>query len=212
MQNTPSSEHSDTDLFQGQMGTSPQWPGERRPTRWDVHDANESLGTTFLECYKTALLQSEQGQSCSWLIPPPDEDELQNSGTQAGNAEPQNNPVRLYTYPMALLTEISSIPEEAEVSRLQSSFFTSFKQHIYLAAIDIPNTTQSLHPPYFPLTLACLSSAVSPGTNLDAYDLGEKTSQAEVSSSLFIAGFSLWCVVLEVDNRETRFLEAVVAV
>lgn len=113
---------------------------------------------------------------------------------------------------MALLTDIPSIPEETEVARLQSLFFTSFKQHIYLAAIDIPDTTQSFHPPYFPLALACLSSVVSPQANLDGYALGADNSQSEVSTSLFIAGLSLWCVILEVDNREARLLEAVVAV
>jgi hypothetical protein len=113
---------------------------------------------------------------------------------------------------MALLTEIPSIPEETELARLQSSFFTSFKQHVFLAAIDIPNTTQSFHPPYFPLALACLSSAVSPKTDLDGNILGANTSQTEVSASLFIAGLSLWCVVLEVDNREARLLEAIFAV
>lgn len=85
MQNTPPSEHPDTDLSQTQLGTSPQWPGERHPTRWDVHDANESLATTFLERYKTVLLQSEQAQNCRWLIPPPEEDILQSSGPQAEN-------------------------------------------------------------------------------------------------------------------------------
>ena len=113
---------------------------------------------------------------------------------------------------MALLTELPSLPEDVTLARLQSLFFTSFKQHIYLAAIDIPDTTQSLHPPYFPLALACLSSAVSPIPDLDGYNLGTNISQAEVSASLFIAGLNLWCVVLEVDNREARLLEAVVAV
>lgn len=113
---------------------------------------------------------------------------------------------------MVLLTDIPRIPEETELARLQSLFFTSFKLHIYLDAIDIPDTTQCPHPPYFPLALACLSSAVSPRSNLDGYVPGIGTSQAEVSASLFTAGVGLWCVVLEVDNREARLLEAVVAV
>jgi len=116
------------------------------------------------------------------------------------------NPVRLYTYPMALLTELPSIPDENELARLQSLFFTSFKQHIYLSSMDIPETTQALHPPYFPLALACLSSAVSRSTN------EANTSPADVAASLFVIGLNLWCVVLEVDNREARLLEAVVAV
>jgi hypothetical protein len=48
---------------------SPQWPGERHPTRWDVHDANESLASTFRERFKTLLLHSEDAQNCRPLIP-----------------------------------------------------------------------------------------------------------------------------------------------
>lgn len=36
-----------------------QWPGERDPTRWDVHEANENLEATFLERFRVALLHSE---------------------------------------------------------------------------------------------------------------------------------------------------------
>jgi hypothetical protein len=113
---------------------------------------------------------------------------------------------------MVLLTDIQWIPEETELARLQSLFFTSFKLHIYLDTIDIPDAAQSPYPPYFPLALACLSSAVSPIPNPDGYILGTSSWQAEISASLFAAGVSLWCVVLEVDNREARLLEAVVAV
>jgi hypothetical protein len=90
MQNSQASEQErpQTDLLskgQGLLGGSPQWPGERHPTRWDVHDANESLATTFLERYKTMLLHSEEAQACRWLIPPREEDDLQDSGRQATN-------------------------------------------------------------------------------------------------------------------------------
>lgn len=113
---------------------------------------------------------------------------------------------------MVLLADLPPIPEEAELARLQSLFFTSFKLHIYLDAVHIPDTAQSLNPPYFPLTLACLASAVSPRSSLNGYMLCTDTSQGEVSAALFDAGLGLWSVVLEVDNREARLLEAVVAV
>jgi hypothetical protein len=113
---------------------------------------------------------------------------------------------------MVLLADLPPIPEEAELARLQSLFFTSFKLHIYLDAVHIPDTAQSLNPPYFPLTLACLASAVLPRSSSNGYLLGTDPSQGEVSASLFAAGLGLWCVVLEVDNREARLLEAVVAV
>jgi hypothetical protein len=47
-------------LDQLEMGApSKQWPGERQPTRWDVHDANESPASTFLDRFRAALLLSE---------------------------------------------------------------------------------------------------------------------------------------------------------
>lgn len=41
------------------LSTSRQWPGERSPTQWDVHDANESPAITFLDRFRAALLHSE---------------------------------------------------------------------------------------------------------------------------------------------------------
>jgi hypothetical protein len=38
---------------------SPHWPGERHPTRWDVHDANQNPASTFLERFRAALLHHE---------------------------------------------------------------------------------------------------------------------------------------------------------
>ena len=45
------------------LSTSRQWPGERHPTRWDVHDANESPAATFLDQFRAALLHSEGAEN-----------------------------------------------------------------------------------------------------------------------------------------------------
>lgn len=44
---------------QPRLSRSRQWLGERQPTRWDVHDANESPAVTFLDRFRAALLHSE---------------------------------------------------------------------------------------------------------------------------------------------------------
>lgn len=44
-----------------------QWPGERNPTRWDVHDANESPATTFLNRFRAALLHNEGAEGLGFL-------------------------------------------------------------------------------------------------------------------------------------------------
>lgn len=36
------------------------WPGERQPSRWDVHNANEYPGKTFMERFKAALFQMDE--------------------------------------------------------------------------------------------------------------------------------------------------------
>lgn len=44
------------------------WPGERNPSRWDVHDANEAPGATFLQRFKAALLLSDDARGCQRLV------------------------------------------------------------------------------------------------------------------------------------------------
>jgi hypothetical protein len=39
-----------------------QWPGERHPTQWDVHDANQGPALSFLERFRVALLHSEYAE------------------------------------------------------------------------------------------------------------------------------------------------------
>jgi len=103
---------------------------------------------------------------------------------------------------MALLSDNLAMPSEDELLRLQGEFYTSFKQHIFINSVDVTGTS-GIIPPYLQLALACISSVTSPlaGTN-------EHLS----GSDFFITGVHLWGVMLEVDNREARLLEAVVAV
>jgi hypothetical protein len=54
----PPAEHSKPNAAMS-LSTSRQWPGERHPTRWDVHDANESPAATFLDRFRAALRHSE---------------------------------------------------------------------------------------------------------------------------------------------------------
>ena len=64
MQRTLSVEQSKADSA---MRLSRQWPGERHPTRWDVHDANESPAITFLDRFRAALLHSEGAEEDALL-------------------------------------------------------------------------------------------------------------------------------------------------
>ncbi len=112
-----------------------------------------------------------------------------------------------------MLSDVPIIPDSDEVARLQSAFFTSFKQHIFIDAIAIPDSTLTSPAPYLQLALACLAAEISPYSDPTAYSLGVGPNhKTEVANALFHAGMNLWGVVMEVDNRETRRLEAIITV
>ena len=110
---------------------------------------------------------------------------------------------------MALLSSVPELPPEDELAQLQDAFFTSFKSHIYMNVVEVGNSSNAL-PPYLQLALASISAATSPV----AFEYLSRTtiSSADLSADLFIAGFNVWSVMLETDNREARLHEAVVAV
>jgi hypothetical protein len=113
---------------------------------------------------------------------------------------------------MVLLSDAPTIPSEDELAQLQSIFPASFGRHILLDALDVLDPTQASMPPYFKIALACLSSATSSVTSAAGHMNGITTLQPEASSALFFASINLLSVMLEVDNREARLIEAVVAV
>lgn len=112
---------------------------------------------------------------------------------------------------MALLSAVPAMPSEDELARLQEGFFTCFKHHIFIDTVDVVSTL-SITPPYLQLALACISSVTSPLMTTNEQPNGNGTFPADVSTSSFVAGVHLWSVMLEVDNREARLLEAVLAV
>lgn len=113
---------------------------------------------------------------------------------------------------MVLLSDVPEIPSEEELERLGAVFFTSFKQHILLAAVDMADSFSNLLPPYLQLAIACLGSAISCSQDINVSPTATDTIHGEESANIFFTGVNLWSVMLEVDNRETRLLEAVVAV
>lgn len=204
-----------------------QWPGERDPTRWDVHDANDTPAVTFLDRFRVALLHSEdtEGDDSSSTASDATMDSSDRLGAVGetlffrGRSEEQIKQeapsVQRYTYPMVLLSDCSIYPPGLD--QLHTAFLTAFKQHIYIDAVDVIDaTTIPTSPPYLQFAIACLSSATSASATSEtspyyATAFGG-TNRAEISAGLFVAGVSLWSVMLEVDNREARLLEAVIAV
>src|ERR1700761_2420289 len=113
---------------------------------------------------------------------------------------------------MVLLSDAPTIPSEDELAQLQSAFSASFGRHILLDTLDALGPTQASMPPYFKFTLACLSSATSSVISVGDHMNVITALQSEASLPLFFASINLLSVMLEVDNREARLLEAVIAV
>ncbi len=118
----------------------------------------------------------------------------------------------MYTYPMVLLSDVPSTLPQDDLERLQATYFTSFGRHIFLSAVEIDDSPSRPLPPYLQLAMACLSWLTCPLT-VTSVNPETGTVSADASASLlFLTGANLWSVMLEVDNREARMQEAVVAV
>ncbi|KAH8688651.1 hypothetical protein BGW36DRAFT_434192 [Talaromyces proteolyticus] len=178
------------------------WPGERNPSRWDVHDANEPSGATFLQRFKAALLLSDDARGCQRLVTRFVLEEPVIQGRPLEEESMATGPARRYTYPMFMLSGLPLLPQADQLAALQTSFFTSFKTHIFLDSILVPGGSQEVGPPYLALAIACLASAVSQNS----------TSCSPVTHHLFVNGTSLWSAILKVDSREARLTEAVLSV
>ncbi len=113
---------------------------------------------------------------------------------------------------MILLSAVPTIPRADKLAELQATFFDSFGQHIFFESLPFAKWCSGRPPPYLQLALACLGSVSgsTAGSNSGRVTLG--ALQEEVHADLFVAGVSLWTVMLEVDNRESRLCEAVIAV
>lgn len=110
---------------------------------------------------------------------------------------------------MALLSSVPELPGEHDLAKLQDAFCATFQSHIFMSAVELGASSAGL-PPYLQLAMASISSVTSPITI--SYLSGSSKAMSESSLDLFVAGVSVWSVMLETDNREARLLEAVVAV
>lgn len=189
-----------------QTGRSRQWPGERDPTQWDTDQANQVLTSARLNLFRAALLHAEgdfgenaASSEVEMCITRAFEGQARQQG-QLGSSDE-------YTYPMALLSELPSLPSESEVHRLQGSFGLVFNQHILLKELEIGGPINGSPPPYLQLALACIASVFDSSIQNASND-----SSHNVSTDLFTAGIDVWTVMLEVQNTEARILNAVYAV
>ena len=115
---------------------------------------------------------------------------------------------------MAVLSELPPPPDSHIIDLAQGQFFTTFKRHIFLSSLVFPAPPmKNSVPPYLEIGFACLAHVVSKSM-ADSGDVGSNSSVSVQSSAsdLFLAGDGFWGVMMEVDNREARLLEAILAV
>lgn len=122
--------------------------------------------------------------------------------------------MRLYNYPMATLSDIPFLLDGDDLSQPRALFFNSFKSHVFLKTIGISQPSPSqITPPYLKIALACLGTACSQRRQHgDGSQPDIPVSGNSLSSDLCLSGLRLWGVIMEVDNREARVLEAILAV
>jgi hypothetical protein len=169
-------------------------PDVRNPTRWDVDEANSNPPSKFLERFRAALVHSE-GEAAA-----------EDYAILAASANSPRDVTSTYTYPMILLASgLPSIPPEEQLAMLESEFYNTVRNHLYIRDVEaLRSPTVSTRPPYMQLALACTAAAAKAQViNENGFDVS--------SANLFVAGVDLWGVMVEVDNREARSIDAVVA-
>ncbi len=77
----------------------------------------------------------------------------------------------------------------------------------------MPGSSRELLPPYLRLSLACFASCLSPSPeSVATVSVRIPAVHSDAGKALFSAGVKVWGVMLEVDNREARKVESVMAV
>lgn len=113
---------------------------------------------------------------------------------------------------MVMLSDVPATPPDHIIAQLQQAFFSSFEQHVFLPPIIAKSISQGGPPPYLELALACLGATTANFSASPNVTMILEPSQVQVAADLFVSGVSLWSVMLEVDNRESRLCASVTAV
>lgn len=111
-----------------------------------------------------------------------------------------------------MLSNLPMLPPEHTLAHLQATLSNSFEHHIFLNSVGIRSLTPGHPPPYLELALACVGSIFSPAASLTTPTSSDVLLTPSTSEDLFVSGMSLWSVMLEVDNRESRLCAATIAV
>lgn len=100
---------------------------------------------------------------------------------------------------MALLLDFPDLPSQERIVSLYENFSTTLNTHIFLNQFPLGQSCSDVTTPPLRLAVACLASMhARPPDN--------------ESRHLFLAALDLWAFMTEVDNREARSLDMLMAV
>lgn len=90
------------------------------------------------------------------------------------------------------------MPDHVELTRLRLAFPTTYNGQLLLGSLSVPPASREQIAPHLLFAMACMAAVAE-----------DKPGRPR---ELFSAAISLWSVMMEIDNRETRTEEALVAV
>ncbi|KAJ6438748.1 Glyoxalase/fosfomycin resistance/dioxygenase [Purpureocillium lavendulum] len=177
-------------------------PYDKQPTIWDVSEAHSVPDAAFMEKFKESLIQSEDARGCEMLI-------ADSTLSVWHEGRDRISSTSSATWPAAVVIdlpdkELSSIQNMA---RWRLVFDETFGRHLYVSGFQLERQLRdnALSPPYLDFALACVAS---PLTSQVHVGLGGGALPAD---SYFDIGVKLYIFTLEVDNREARTIESVIA-
>lgn len=183
-----------------------EWPGERSLEQWDVQEPVQLPAASLRDRFRAALLSSDHALHCHSYLS--SESCLGGFGACAPD-DPQPLP-----YPLCSLLTLPDMPNDEILLQSLASFNATFKKHLFLEKWALHSSMEgSVVPPYLQLAFACLACALTFGPDAAQDPSDHVLSSTEHSAArLCRSGITLWRVMLEVDNREARLVEAVLAV
>ena len=115
---------------------------------------------------------------------------------------------------MVVLSDLPLPPDDVSLDESHRVFSSSFKNHVFLNRIAIAAPQPGrLIPPYLRLAIACIGTVFSklelPPARAECQ---APTCPDQLASDLCLSGIRVWGVILEIDNREARLIDSILAV
>lgn len=194
---------ADTMDHHGVQSAPSNWPGERNPTQQDVPQASELPDQAFLTKFKNALLALEG---------PKEYQERRVNPSQRSHHGQQSINNRPFTYPLSVLADFPPLPSSSDLADLRAVYATTWCAHAYFNREPIPEVNAASLPPYLSIAYACIGSILYSIFPSRDHNARSDLRSSGLARDLFLAGYKLSTFMVEVDNRQSRTSETILAV